>query len=246
MRDDSDIVKPNNRSSCQPWHMLAIRSTPNSFGPSVDYHFNCLPAQCTHRRCFNNDTDKAIFAAPVSPASVCGPYHCPPASLHWSSGRCGEANGEWVALAIPQLVSCSLLRWVLPPLSVYLKEVAFEVSCALPSRHTSFFLFVLRVIMSRSLDECDAILADMCDCYRMSVERTRWYGDNIGCHFRECAEDVVVYERRWEEEKKNFKETLAGLSIPCDVVKNLVLEATDPVEPVEPAPARHPPMEEWE
>ena len=74
----------------------------------------------------------------------------------------------------------------------YLKEVAFEVSCALPFQHTSFLLFVLRVIMSRSLDECDAILADMCDCYRMSVERTRWYGDNIGCHFRECAEDVVV------------------------------------------------------
>ena len=141
--------------------------------------------------------------------------------------------------------------------------------------------------MSRSLDECDAILADMCDCYRMSVEKTRWYGDNIGRRYRECAEDVCGfhrwvdspicsrgrealrelqrrheveyeddcrrrdaliswYERRWEEEKKRFKETLAGLSILCDVVKNLVLEATDPVELVEPAPSLHPPMEEWE
>ena len=49
--------------------------------------------------------------------------------------------------------------------------------------------------MSRFLDECDAILADMCDCYRMSVEKTRWYGDNIGCRFRECAENVCGFYR---------------------------------------------------
>ena len=140
--------------------------------------------------------------------------------------------------------------------------------------------------MSWSLDECDAILDNMCDCYRMSAEKTRWYGDNIGCRYKECAEDVcgfhkwvdppisahgrealrelhrlyevkfeedcrrrdaliACYEKCWEDEKKS-KETLAGLSLLCDVVKDLVLEATDLVEPVEPAPSLYPAMEEWQ
>ncbi|WOG86054.1 hypothetical protein DCAR_0205252 [Daucus carota subsp. sativus] len=141
--------------------------------------------------------------------------------------------------------------------------------------------------MSRSLDECDAILDNMCDCYRMSVEKTRWYGDAIGRRYRECPEGVcgfhkwvdpplctrgqealrelqrrhevsyeddcrrrdallAWYDRRLEDERKKFTESLAGLSLLCDVVKNLVLEASDPVEPVEPAPSLYPPMEEWE
>lgn len=141
--------------------------------------------------------------------------------------------------------------------------------------------------MSRSLDECDAILDNMCDCYRMSVEKTRWYGDRIGCRFRECAEDVcgfhkwvdppicprgrealrelqrrhelefdklcrrrdallAWYEKRVEEEKRKFKETLAGLSILCDVVKDLVLETTEAVEPIPPVPMSISDAEEWE
>lgn len=122
--------------------------------------------------------------------------------------------------------------------------------------------------MSRSLDECDAILDLACDCYRMSVEKTRWYGDNIGCRYRECPNGicgfhkwvdpplcargrdamrelqdrhhtelenqrrrteamVAWYQARLELEKRKFKESLAGLSILCDVVKDLVLESTD-------------------
>lgn len=126
--------------------------------------------------------------------------------------------------------------------------------------------------MSRTLDECDAILDLMCDCYRMSVEKTRWYGDNIGRRYRECGEDVCGFHKwmdpplclrsreairelqdrhtaetdsarrrrdeviswyhlRLREEKKKFKEAVAGLSILCDVVKNLVLETADEETP---------------
>ena len=130
--------------------------------------------------------------------------------------------------------------------------------------------------MSRSLDECDAILDLMCDCCRMSVEKTRWYGVNVGRRYRECGEDVCGFHkwvdpplgprscefirelqtRHTEEreewthrrdcliewyngrlagEKRKFKEALAGLSILCDVVKDLVLEAAEPDQPhVEP------------
>ena len=41
----------------------------------------------------------------------------------------------------------------------------------------------------------------------------------------------VVMSRSMDEKKK-FKETLAGLSLLCDVVKDLVLEALGPAEPV--------------
>ena len=141
--------------------------------------------------------------------------------------------------------------------------------------------------MSRSLDECDSILDNMCDCYRMSVEKTRWYGDNIGRRFRECAEDIcgfhkwvdppvctrgrealrdlqrrhevefekcchrrdalsAWYETRLADEKRKFTETLAGLSILCDVVKDLVRETTDTVDPTPPAPMSVSDAEEWE
>lgn len=122
--------------------------------------------------------------------------------------------------------------------------------------------------MSRTLDECDEILDLMCDCHRMSVEKTRWYGINVGRRFRECGGDVCGYHKwvdpplcprshdairelqdrhsaerdewlhrrdaliewytnRLVEERRKFKEALAGLSILCDVVKDLVLETTD-------------------
>ena len=122
--------------------------------------------------------------------------------------------------------------------------------------------------MSRSLDECDAILDLACDCYRMSVVKTRWYGDNIGCRYRVCPNGIcgfhkwvdppicsrgrdamrelqdrhhaemenkrrrmdalaAWYQARLEVEKRKFKESLAGLSILCDVVKDVVLESTE-------------------
>lgn len=118
------------------------------------------------------------------------------------------------------------------------------------------------------MEECDAILDLACDCYRMSVQKTRWYGDNIGCRYRECPNGVCAfhkwvdppicdrgrealrelqdrhevfsenlrrrmealtawYEARLEVEKRKFKESVAGLSILCDVVKDLVVESTE-------------------
>lgn len=133
--------------------------------------------------------------------------------------------------------------------------------------------------MSRTLEDCDAILDLMCDCCRMSVEKTRWYGVNVGRRFKECGADVCGfhkwidpplcsrsrdairelqdrhsaereewirrrdaliewYTNRLVDEKRKFKEAIAGLSILCDVVKDLVLEATDS----ESAPQAAPPL----
>ncbi|WOG88370.1 hypothetical protein DCAR_0207605 [Daucus carota subsp. sativus] len=54
--------------------------------------------------------------------------------------------------------------------------------------------------MSRTLEECDAILDLACDCNAMSVVRTRWYGPNAGRRFRECAEEECGFHKWVDEE----------------------------------------------
>lgn len=159
---------------------------------------------------------------------------------------------------------------------VYLKERLHSIHCLrFRLTFTPSYLSSLST-MSRSLDDCDAILDLMCDCHRMSVEKVRWYGVNVGRRFRECGADVCGYHKwidpplcprsrhairelqdrhtaerdewihrrdaliewytnRLVEEKRKFKEALAGLSILCDVVKDLVHEATD-------SEVSHPPL----
>ncbi|XP_074371868.1 uncharacterized protein LOC141712722 [Apium graveolens] len=39
------------------------------------------------------------------------------------------------------------------------------------------------------------LLDVMCDCYRMSVVKTRWFGVNAGRRFRECGDDNCGYHK---------------------------------------------------
>ncbi|WOG93542.1 hypothetical protein DCAR_0312828 [Daucus carota subsp. sativus] len=126
--------------------------------------------------------------------------------------------------------------------------------------------------MSRTLEECDAILDLSCDCDQMSVVRTRWYGPNAGRRFRECRDEecgfhkwvdeppsertleiikelkerdskhldqarrrrdrlAAWYEARLAAKKEKHQNTLAGLLLLCDVVKEITLETQVPEDP---------------
>ena len=123
--------------------------------------------------------------------------------------------------------------------------------------------------MSRTLEECDAILDLACDCNVMSVVRTRWYGPNAGRRFRECGDEecgyhkwvddapsprtleiikelqdrnlknieqarrrrdrlVAWYEARLHAEKEKHENSFVGLSLLCDVIKDMTLETEVP------------------
>ncbi|XP_074356475.1 uncharacterized protein LOC141696194 [Apium graveolens] len=39
------------------------------------------------------------------------------------------------------------------------------------------------------------LLDVMCDCYRVSVVKTRWFGENAGRRFRECGDENCGYHK---------------------------------------------------
>ncbi|XP_074361443.1 uncharacterized protein LOC141701709 [Apium graveolens] len=49
--------------------------------------------------------------------------------------------------------------------------------------------------MAEDMEIYDDILDLACDCNRLSVVKTRWYGENAGRRFRECAEEECGYHK---------------------------------------------------